>query len=125
MSEPVPANDTNSAAVDLAQRFVPSEYQRQVASAIMNADTTIRSVYVPIALPGKPKGVWQVGQVVEYPNGFWPVRNDDEAREARDDADHIAARFLAGKPGASAYCDIRRDGQWSVFVGVYGREAQP
>jgi hypothetical protein len=109
---------TTDPAVDLAERFRPSPHQLTIAEAMLRG-TGLAVVYVPIALPGKQEGLWDVGQPVQYPLGFFPAYNRGEGgRAARNAASQAAEQHLraTGQDGMTAYAVISRGGvSWAVW----------
>lgn len=99
---------------DLAARFVQSAEQLARATrylysasraALAVADDT---VVLPIALPGKRPGIWEVGQEVLHPPGMWPCQHDTPGYAAAcDAAGQAAAWHLDGRPGMTAFVIIR------------------
>lgn len=107
---------------DLQARWAPSQHQLDVAAAMLAAAPAATHVLVPIAQPGKVHGIWQVGQPVEHPGGFWLATNRNHAphfpyREARDAAEYAASRHLGDRDGTPGYVTIDRDGNAGVFEG--------
>jgi len=107
---------------DMQDRLRPSETQLLIAQAIITA-SGVEAVMVPIALPGKQRGLWIAGQKVEHPNGFWPIdKLDSEGYSAaREVVDKVAGEFMGEQVGVAAYCVIRQGGDFSVFEGFHGR----
>jgi hypothetical protein len=106
------------------QRWAPDPATLRIARAMIDAacpdpaqDHVV--VYVGIALPGKARSVWTLGQPVEVAPGFWLARTDAEVSHARDHADRAAKTQLAGRAGQTSYAAVRRSG-CAVFDGVYG-----
>ena len=81
------------------------------------------AVLVGLALPGKDRGVWRLGQAVEQAPGFFLARDDEEYARARDLADRAAEGQLAGRPGTTSYGVVGRRTS-DAFEGVYGRGAE-
>lgn len=121
---------------DRHARLTPSARQFAIAATMIREtvsdfrDTfdTCR-VVVPIALPGKSHGIWQIGQAVEHPPGFW-LDNDtadkvNESTSVRDLAERAADHHLGDRDGTPAYAYIWLQDGWaasSVFEGF--REAR-
>lgn len=112
-----------TAAADLAARWRPTDQQIAVAVAMLAAGPAeADTVAVPLALPGKTHGVWEVGQEVEPGSGFWLAdhRASDGSlgyHQATYAADRAAADQLGDRPGQSGYATIGRDGRWHVWEG--------
>ncbi|MCX5066710.1 hypothetical protein OOJ91_12550 [Micromonospora lupini] len=113
-----------TAAADLAARWRPTDEQIRVAVAMLAAAPAgADTVAVPLVLPGKTRGVWDVGQEVEAGREFWLAdRSTWEGplsySVARDAADRAAADQLGDRPGQSGYATITRDGRWHVWEGI-------
>lgn len=136
-----PALDHTSPEDDLRARFRPSDAQIALAVEIL---TTLPSVtaesrrpggatprnrgpyvaVVPLALPGKQRGWWTVGQPVRPVAGMWigytgawdhPL-DYGHARNAAEDAAQADLDFR-GEEGTTAYVTIHPDGTWAVFGG--------
>src|SRR5947209_572155 len=117
-------------AEDLKTWFAPSPQQLAVALAMIDAarsgwshardgSSGCYAVVVPLALPGKDSGIWISGQPVEYPAGYWLVR--DRARHgtesypaARDAAEDAADRHLGARPGVAAYVVVYSAQHWAA-----------
>lgn len=113
---------------EMRSNWVPSQYQQKIASAVIKADPG-RKVIVGLAMPGKQKGIWTLGQEVLQVPGFWVARTDDEYRVARTWATITSESFLALRQGGHglgtvAYVVIRvndsgfnvaHDVLWEVF----------
>ena len=116
--------DISDVARDMADRWVPSEHQRTIAAAMLAADPDADFVVVGLALPGKTRSFWAVGQPVEPAPGFWLVRDEDhedrhlEYSVARNAADEAAGEQLQGRRGTSCYATIDRNGGTAVFEGI-------
>jgi hypothetical protein len=97
---------------DLAARWLPSSAQIADALALL-ATLPAREeyVYVAIALPGKLRGDWIVGQPVEHLDGAWLNR---------DEASHAAVLHLGTRPGQPSYGVVWRDGHAAVFEDFRG-----
>ena len=93
-------------AADLRARFVPSVHALLAANGAFIAYPEVDEVYAAIALPGKSRGIWTVGQRVMASQTVQFTRNDAVA---------LATRLLDGQPGVVAYAVIDRDGEWAVF----------
>lgn len=121
------ASTAVSCAADMIARFCPSAKQTDIALGLMRSTPGIAWVVVPIALPGKAHGLWTLGQLVEHPNGFWPVGNDPVLGHgaARTEAERAALAHLAGGPGQPAWAVIRPDGTFSTFEGYGIRDRSP
>lgn len=112
---------------DMTARFVPTDEQIAVAVAMLEVAEEATHVVVPLALPGKTRGVWTVGQPVEHVPGFWLVDADQTSVGHRGAvlgyrtvcrlADQAAAAHLGARPGVSAYATIDVDGQCSTREG--------
>lgn len=111
------SEELTPAELDMRTRLIPGETQLLIAYGMLTHHPSFRSVIVPIALPDKQIGVWEIGQKVEHPNGFWFVRDTgDEHRFARDAAEAAATVWLGTRPGVAGWCVIRR----STHVGIGG-----
>ena len=122
---------------DMRLRMTPSPEQRKAARALL--DLGYGSVCVPIALPGKRRGVWLTGQRVEHPLAMFATMSgdDDTYRWARNEADRVAGEWLRqhNLTGVSAWCVMFAitplgpddDGlRVAVFEGIYGpKDDQP
>jgi hypothetical protein len=95
--------------------------QAMIDAASPDPDQDHVAVYVGIALPGKRRGVWTLGQPLEVADGFFLARTDAEVSRAREFADRAAETQLAGRAGTTSYAAVRRGGG-SVFEGIFGVE---
>lgn len=105
---------------DCRSRFRPSVPQIRAATSMLEGCPGAFGVCVPIVLPGKTRGVWCVGQQVEYPAGFFLARSrgrlsPESYASARVAAVDAAYRALGDRSGVVAYAVVYPDGQWSVF----------
>lgn len=118
-----------TAAADLAARWRPTDTQIEEATAALAAGPAeATDAIVPLALPGKERGWWEIGQAVEPGPGVWLA--DRKAWDgalsysaAREAADQAAADQLGDRPGQSGYATIARDGLWHVWEGFAARRA--
>lgn len=103
-----PANAIPTAAdQDLALRWMASPEQTVEAMALLaTLPARVEYVYAALALPGKIRGIWRVGQPVEHLPG---------AYLDRDAASAAAVAALADRPGTPSYAVIYRDGYAAVF----------
>lgn len=117
----------HTAAADLAARWRPTAEQVRDAVAMLAAGPAeADTVAVPLALPGKTHGVWDIGQVVEPAPGFWLADHHASDgplgyHQATFAADQAAADQLGDRPGQSGYATIDRDGRWHVWEGFAAR----
>lgn len=108
---------------DLRGRWRPSEEQIAAAVAALAAGPAeATTAVVPLALPGKLHGIWDLGQVVEPGEGCW--LGDSKAWDgplayhgATDAADRAAVEQLGDREGQSGYATIGRGGSWAVWEG--------
>ncbi len=94
----------NPGIEDMSLRYKPSSLQIAGGKALARA--VHHSVYVPLICPGKQRGVWIIGQVVEHGPGFFIER---------ENAITYAQLLLGTREGTVAYARIDADGYWSVF----------
>jgi len=100
------------AELDLEARWRPTTGQVTRALALLDTlPAREEYVYVPIALPGKDHGIWDVGQPVEHPDGVFLDR---------DGASHAAVQHLGIRPGQPSYAVVWRDAHWGVFEDFRG-----
>lgn len=116
---------TTTVGADLRERLRPSDTQVAVAVAMLQEVPASEAthVVVPIALPGKQRGIWIEGQQVQPVNGFWLANRDNwegPYAGARGHAEDAARLWLVDQKlsGVSAYACIDRDGTWAVFEGL-------
>lgn len=114
---------------DLATRMQPSAAVREIAMAMCRRARDLPleeihwmvarepAVYVGLALPGKDRGIWTLGQPVEQVPGFFLAVTPEHHPAARTLAEEAAARRLAGRKGTSAYARIDAEGYCSVHEG--------
>lgn len=114
----------------MAEEWLPTHKQIAVAVAMLNADPTADHVIVPLALPGKERHVWSLGQTCEPVGGFWLVLNREtrpgeaayDHGAARNAAEHAARVFLNAhhkdRGGSTSYAVIWRDGHAAVWEGL-------
>lgn len=113
----------DTAAADLAARWRPTDEQiREAVAALAAGPPSATDAFVPLALPGKEHGWWEIGQLVEPAPGVWLAdRNAWDGplsySAAREAADQAAADQLGDRPGQSGYATIARDGRWHVWEG--------
>lgn len=115
---------------DLRDRWMPSEQQIADALAALAAGPAqTTTAVVPLALPGKVHGVWDLGQVVEPGEGCWLA--DSKAWDgplayhaATDAADRAAAEQLGDREGQSGYATVSRNGYWAVWEGFAADRAR-
>lgn len=92
---------------DLTDRLRPTAGQIDAAlDRLAELDRHTEYVYVPIALPGKTRGLWELGQPVEHPDGVFLDR---------EEASRAAVVALGTRPGTPAYAAVWRDGGAAVF----------
>lgn len=119
----------HTAAADLAARWRPTDTQiHEAVAALAAGPAEATDAFVPLALPGKQRGWWEVGQLVEPVPGVWLA--DRTAWDgplsysaAREAADQAGADQLAGRPGVSGYATIDRAGVWHVWEGIAAERA--
>lgn len=107
-------------ATDLHARLRPSDIQMRTADAMLTANPDAYCIVVPLALPGKRRGVWTATQTVDYPPGYFLARTNDwngaeSYAAARAEADMTARRHMAATVGVSAYATIDHRGDFAVF----------
>lgn len=113
---------------DLAARFRPSDAQIALAVEILGTLPSTREergryvAVVGLALPGKTRGFWTVGQPVRPVAGLWIGSWDHPALDygrARNEAEAAARADLdfRGEEGTTAYATIEYNGEWAVFGG--------
>ncbi len=108
-----PADYTpHPAELDLAARGLPSPAQIEAALALLaTLPPREEYVHVAIALPGKVRGDWIVGQPVEHIEGAFVTR---------DEASRAAVVHLGIRPGQPSYGVVWRDGYAGVFEDFRG-----
>lgn len=107
------------AEADLAARLVPDPAALQRAIAALTARNTPDTLAViPLALPGKTRGIWTTGQVVVTVPALWLTPGRD-MRDATDAADRAARGWMTyrDQTGTTAYALVHRDGTCAVFEG--------
>lgn len=106
----------SGADYDRMERCRTSPDQRQRAWVAFQDDPNVQAVVVPIAFPGKQRGVWVQGQAVEHPEGFATVLDAEYgSRAACDEMDAAARAHLGDRPGVAGHVLIYADGQEAVF----------
>jgi hypothetical protein len=111
---------SNFAAViaDMNATLRPSDEQLAVAKAMLTAtDDRDAHVYVPLALPGKQRGIWVLGQPVEHVPGYWisSAQRDEHGGLARDYASRAADAWLGARDGVPCYVSIDKDGRFAPY----------
>lgn len=121
---PWPADEEHLADLraDMHHHYRPSVQQTKIALAMLDTARDAYAVVVPIAAPGKRKGIWSAGQDVQYPPGFFLALTNDwtgpqSYAAARREAEASAHRHLLAVMGVTGYATIHRDGHWSVTEG--------
>lgn len=115
---------------DLHANWKPNP--EQIANAVAYLKHTASgadTVVVPLALPGKQRGWWEIGQQVEPAPGYFPASTNAEDgpleyHAATYAADKAAAEHLGDRPGQSSYATISADGIWHVWEGICASLAQ-
>jgi hypothetical protein len=106
----------SAADYDRMERCKASPDQRRRAWVAFHADSRVQAVVVPIAFPGKQRGVWVQGQVVEHPEGAVSVLDAEYgSRAACDEMDEVARAHLGDRPGVAGHVLIYADGKEAVF----------
>jgi hypothetical protein len=113
---------------DMAARWRPSETAVAYAVALLKAEPFADYALVPMILPGKTHGWWEIGQEVQTVPGVVLLAVNNRSSEplpyntpvptyswARHECWELARRYLADSKGTTAYAAISADGTWAVF----------
>jgi hypothetical protein len=111
---------------DMAARWRPSETAVKHAVAMLRSEARADYAIVPMILPGKVHGWWEIGQEVQTVpgvvllavNGYHDNEWADEVPSyswARNESWEIAERHLGDREGTTGYASIGPDGTWAVF----------
>jgi len=102
---------------DMRARLTPDpDVQARAVRAL--AGTERRIAVIPMALPGKTRGVWTTGQPVHTLPLFWVTA--EHALHSYTDAADLAARGwlnCEGEKGTTAYALVTADDVAAVFEG--------
>lgn len=103
-------------AVACLRRADEQTSRHRDGNAVRGSDHAV----VALALPGRPRGSWPVGQVVEVVEGCWLADSaswEATARynQVRDAARQAGVRQLGDRPGGVALAIINADGDWHVL----------
>lgn len=110
MFGPAPADyQPTEAELDLRARLVPTDDQLgAVFTYLGHRPGRVDYAHAALALPGKARGIWTLGQPVEAVPGVFDTR--EAAVEAAD-------RWLGVRDGQVAYVCIWTNGDHAVFEG--------
>lgn len=110
---------------DMRERFHPTQAAVAHATALLEAEPRAELAYIPIYLPGKVYGWWELGQeVVTVPGVVLIAANSFEDAEdipsgvwARDTAAAVARQELQRRKrgGVPGWAVVRRNGHVATF----------
>lgn len=111
----------SDAEADLAARLVPDQAAIDHCVRLLAAqpDPAHAFAVLPMALPGKTRGLWRIGQPVHTVPAEPRLCREYNLRGATDAADRDARAWLNGRgmTGTTAYALVMHDGAAAVFEG--------
>lgn len=109
--------EPTAAERDLQARLMPDAEAMERARAAIECKPRCLAV-IPLALPGKTRGLWELGQEVVTIRAVW-VTTEQTLHTATANAEQAARAWLTyeGKTGTVAYALVTPGGEAAIFEG--------